>query len=423
MYLFDASNCDISELGDTTFATMNELTQLNLAWNNIETLGEGPLLSFLGKLIELDLSNNLINELNDLVFLHNRNLRKLNLAGNPLETLSSRVFLPTKELSELDLSDCSLKTIWTETNLKLYTNTTFKHLRLLNVSYNMIERISQTELEVMDNLSVLDLSNNKMKCDPTFKSLMKWLDQRKITAGHLRRFLRENAEMKNGNEAEQMTAIPENASPWQEFTQYVCRKNNKQVIDTENDIDDGDDDDDEEEIDSDDEDEDSSDSDDEDSSDSDDQEGRPIANEKSENYDDSDDDDDSADYDSDEDEIKVTSGKVKDGGLIAEEVSIIKKVGDMFEDDEEVMPGRRKYALLHAGQYGYLLPILIIVFSVLAILLLVGKIMAVLMRRRGERYRQALLASKNSIVYQKLSEEIGGPTTPKFHRYAPINQV
>lgn len=84
---------------------------------------------------------------------------------------------------------------------------------------------------------------------------------------------------------------------------------------------------------------------------------------------------------------------------------------------------RRPY--LNYGQisiYNYLKPILIIVFAVLALLIIIGKIVSVMMRRRGERYRQALLASKNSIVYQKLSEDIG-PTTPKFNRYAPINQV
>lgn len=74
-------------------------------------------------------------------------------------------------------------------------------------------------------------------------------------------------------------------------------------------------------------------------------------------------------------------------------------------------------------QYGYLMPMLLVLLSVLAFMAAIAKIVSVMMHRRGERYRQALLASKNSIVYQKLSEEIGAPATPKFHRYAPIEQV
>lgn len=77
---------------------------------------------------------------------------------------------------------------------------------------------------------------------------------------------------------------------------------------------------------------------------------------------------------------------------------------------------------LRNDQYRYLLPILVVIMTVLAVMLLVFRLIAIMMQRRGERYRQALLASKNSIIYQKLSEEIG-PTTPKLHRYAPINQV
>lgn len=68
-------------------------------------------------------------------------------------------------------------------------------------------------------------------------------------------------------------------------------------------------------------------------------------------------------------------------------------------------------------------PYLLIVMAALLLIGITALVVSQFMHRRGERYRQALLASKNSIIYQKLSEEIHAPQTPKFHRYAPINQV
>lgn len=72
--------------------------------------------------------------------------------------------------------------------------------------------------------------------------------------------------------------------------------------------------------------------------------------------------------------------------------------------------------------YKFMWPMLIMIFSMLAVMLVVAHVITFCMRKRGERYRQALLQSKNSIIYQKLSEDIT-PATPKFHRYAPIEQV
>jgi ABC-type nickel/cobalt efflux system permease component RcnA len=76
-----------------------------------------------------------------------------------------------------------------------------------------------------------------------------------------------------------------------------------------------------------------------------------------------------------------------------------------------------------SAQYRFLQPMLIVMFSIFSVLLIIMFAITMCMRRRGERYRQALLQSKNSIIYQKLSEDIQAPQTPKVHRYTPIAQV
>lgn len=102
-------------------------------------------------------------------------------------------------------------------------------------------------------------------------------------------------------------------------------------------------------------------------------------------------------------------------------------------DDEEVV-------IEEAGtHYRFIWPMLIVMLSIVVVLFIIMNVIALCMRKRGERYRQALLQSKNSIIYQKLSEEITPPTpkvhryvitpekampaTPKAHRYTPIEQV
>lgn len=76
VYLFDLSNCDVSELGDDTFKNMPRITTLNLAWNNIETLSK-EFFKKMTKLVELNLSNNIITELDKLSFLSNLKLKKV----------------------------------------------------------------------------------------------------------------------------------------------------------------------------------------------------------------------------------------------------------------------------------------------------------------------------------------------------------
>lgn len=76
VFSFDASNCDISELGENTFANMPKLTTLNLAWNNIEQLTKDFFRPMI-KLVELNLNSNLITDFDDLTFVNNRDLKKV----------------------------------------------------------------------------------------------------------------------------------------------------------------------------------------------------------------------------------------------------------------------------------------------------------------------------------------------------------
>lgn len=102
------------------------------------------------------------------------------MAGNPLQTLSAKVFLSTKELTQLDISDCDLRTIFAESSADFRFDNILQKLKVLNVSNNELERVFLSDLVKMGSLNVFDVSNNHLRCDNDFKSLMKWLGQKKV---------------------------------------------------------------------------------------------------------------------------------------------------------------------------------------------------------------------------------------------------
>lgn len=71
-------------------------------------------------------------------------LFQLNLAGNAFEKISPRVFLPTKILTELDMSDCDLKSIWSAEA----ETTILPKMKFLNVSNNEMKTISLKDISV-----------------------------------------------------------------------------------------------------------------------------------------------------------------------------------------------------------------------------------------------------------------------------------
>lgn len=91
------------------------------------------------------------------------------------------MFLPLKDLTELDLSSCDLVEIWSEQiSANLPISTVLKNLKLLNVSNNNIVHLRHSHFQSMEKLEVLDLNNNHLHCDDGFKNLIQWLKERKV---------------------------------------------------------------------------------------------------------------------------------------------------------------------------------------------------------------------------------------------------
>ncbi|XP_075169491.1 leucine-rich repeat domain-containing glycoprotein 150 [Haematobia irritans] len=464
VYYLDVSNCAISSLGHKTFSTMPHLATLKLAWNNINNLDKDTF-SNLKKLNDLDLSNNLIAKLDELLFMNNNDLIKLNLAGNPIHKLSVRLFLPLHKLRELDVSDCELKSLLTGNQYGVGRKYKFyETLRSFNVSSNQIHKIHSSDIRPFKNLRSLDLTLNPLKCNEDFQDFISYvalntqimphkmsalanLDtdsavlQHQAQAGWsnlaykvckyedfaLKKGLGDSKIEKRLEEADKdldedsknLMNIMENNR-----LQKIMKDSRKRIQD-EDDIDDEDDDNIDDDLNTGDDDKDDE-----------------------SNYD----DEDTADYEYYKEKADVAKG-FKNHGIRVEEVDLEKETQDdrllnkfdakhnKFNDDDEDEDDDEdddddededveriiEHGRIYYSGYKFLVPVIIIVTCVLVLLLVIAKIVSMIVHKRGERYRMSLLqAHKNSIVYQKLTEDIvppKEPKQPKVHRYAPISNA
>ncbi|EDW72262.2 uncharacterized protein Dwil_GK20809 [Drosophila willistoni] len=468
-YFLDISNCAIGALGHNTFSTMPHLTTLKLAWNNINNLPRETFAS-LRKLVDLDLSNNLISKLDELIFMENNELSKLNLAGNPLVKLSMRIFLPLQQLKSLDVNDCELTTLLSDRQFgKGYK--VFDTLRTFNASGNLIRRISKEDVQSFKNLRSLDLSKNPLDCTADFQDFISYVSL------HTKMMPKRMPLLANleDDEATIMELETRTQASWAQLAHKVCDNKEKKL---ELQLEEG-----EKKLDEDEKllsvldksvldksrlssmqkimkgspaTEDAklkvTESAEEDSNHGGEQTEDDYDSEEEDG--DDEDDDDSDDDDDDEDAVPASHEKqadindldtkliFKDHGVKVEEIDLSKettnkKLQDKLRDDsdeedsseqdeEEIIIERGR---IYYSGYRFMFPIIIVVTCLLIILLGIAKVVSMVLRKRGERYRMALLASKNSFVYQKLSEDIvkplpsKEPKQPKVHRYAPINQV
>lgn len=242
----------------------------------------------------------------------------------------------------------------------------------------------------MPKLAVLDVSENPLVCNKDFKSLMTYVVKQSIAHGPTEKtHAAMNDKFMNPKKVQKS---------WQSLAYTVCTSDNKDsMVDEE-----------------------------------------PIHDNEAE-------DSDVDDYDSYIDEVsdeiakedeELEEAELIDGGLTVSEIETNKKrknsvaggdnnsFEEIFEELEREMKNVNQ-ADLRRTWY----TIAIFTVCCLVLVLIIVRVASMMLNKRHERYRQAILASKNSFVYQKLSEEkIGGgnakiPSVPKVHRYQPIEQV
>ncbi|XP_072945719.1 uncharacterized protein Gp150 [Epargyreus clarus] len=444
IYLFDASNCGLEEIYDDSLKTFTALSQINLSGNKIKAISN-QVFSRSPKLVDINLSYNLLTTLEVKIFEANKDLGKLNLQGNPLKVLSAEVFVHTPLLTWLDMSHAELTSLWKAG--KNHSTTLLSNLSFLNVSHNRITEIKQTELDNLNKLRTLDISNNLLACSRDFENLMTWLSNRKVSPNANSASianLAKDTKYEDGTYNWDFlvrktcgTALPlpaNDAAPvsdeeiWERIDQdemgnFDLRRtlddgkvadDSKLTADDKivNEVDDADD----------------------------------EAEDDDEAADDEDDEEDVAEeYDDDDVDLKVkliekTVAKSSTPEPTSEKprkhkISLgIKLLDDGYDDLESDVFVQESIKDTEHGRYDYLWPILIAVFGALLLLIIIAKVVMMVCSRRTRemKYNSAIIAAMShpgrtkkdcGLVYQQLSEDLTGPTTPKLNRYAPLHNV
>lgn len=171
IYHFSCNNCHLKNLDEDTFATMPAIVKLRLANNYLNNVSA---IKRLHSLIHLDLSNNHIKDLPSDAFNRNTALEVLNLSGNPLMVIDSTLFSSNTVLKNLDVSNCGLTKLWRNTNRALFS------IQRLSVARNQLKAITQKELNVTPQMTVLDVEGNLFDCNQIFCNFIKWVNDQGV---------------------------------------------------------------------------------------------------------------------------------------------------------------------------------------------------------------------------------------------------
>lgn len=147
----DLSNNDFSVVPSISLSEIGlSLRYFSIAYNNIEhidstTFPRIPYLQF------LDLSSNKLTILPDNVFTSLSHLQKLDLSSNPIRANYKELFHYAQNLKTLSLANTGIQTV---------PHLPLPNLVHLNLSHNNIETINKNNVQDLQRLKHLDLSNN-----------------------------------------------------------------------------------------------------------------------------------------------------------------------------------------------------------------------------------------------------------------------
>ncbi|XP_037295019.1 chaoptin [Manduca sexta] len=170
---------DITDLLQTNLISMVKLENLNISYNKIENI-ENDAFKSLANLESLDITHNRIKIVKESLFKNATNLGTLLLAANEIESIEAEAFVGTNITNFSIENNCMSGTIVKDTfsGVKLQTlalsggkivglgdsafSALSENLVTLNLSKNSINTISTSAFKSLNELSVLDLSNNNI---------------------------------------------------------------------------------------------------------------------------------------------------------------------------------------------------------------------------------------------------------------------
>ncbi|KAJ9594217.1 hypothetical protein L9F63_014377 [Diploptera punctata] len=166
----DLSINGIIDVKVDSFFDLTVLRTLYLSYNEIKHI-EVKAFAKLQKLREIDLSYNDLEFIHSEMFSRNPELEVVSVSGNPLAHLPVNMpFLKSSSIRALDMSLCSINMIYPATFSRL------PNLHILDLKKNLLQKLDPCTLNVLKNLTIVELDNNRWSCSCEIQKIIQWVN-------------------------------------------------------------------------------------------------------------------------------------------------------------------------------------------------------------------------------------------------------